>query len=43
MQSSLTARYGSPPGHSGIGATPQKKNTRYDSHMANFPSPSFSS
>uniref|UniRef100_A0A8C7ITX6 Neuron navigator 3 n=1 Tax=Oncorhynchus kisutch TaxID=8019 RepID=A0A8C7ITX6_ONCKI len=28
MQSSLTARYGSPPGHSGIGATPQKKNTR---------------
>ncbi|XP_062339736.1 neuron navigator 3 isoform X3 [Osmerus eperlanus] len=27
MQSSLTARYASPPGHSGIG-TPQKKNTR---------------
>uniref|UniRef100_A0A3Q0RSD4 Neuron navigator 3 n=1 Tax=Amphilophus citrinellus TaxID=61819 RepID=A0A3Q0RSD4_AMPCI len=27
MQSSLTARYASPPGHSGIGS-PQKKNTR---------------
>ncbi|XP_055081633.1 neuron navigator 3 isoform X3 [Periophthalmus magnuspinnatus] len=36
MQSSLTARYASPPGHSGIGS-PQKKNTRLPGPSSRVP------